>query len=386
MSNQTIPDGYTPWHGGECPVEARGKNTRVIYRAGERVGLPLCGEEYSWPHFGEPLDIIAYRVEQADIDEVALVAARHFTRDDDPQGRAQMQCRIIAAIKNDFGPLVDLSYGEPNHGTASVMIVEQLGLDLPCTLAEIIAEIGRLQRQAKAGADDAWFLRVDPAGIEPSLPVRESESSHWSALGYQLHEMTVAKPSPVGGDRMAYEGARQDLLDWKGRAQRAEAELRRLGYKGIDASEAPVGGGVDWITPEMTGTHIVDQVRMMLMFSRIEDDEAERALAIALNRIAAPAPAGEAVGDMDESSRVPDDYRNQASGYRAGWNDRGRARGANPGPTAAGGEALNALADRVEALSVELLDACGFDPYGDRKEQAAIAYELRRIARAEGGA
>src|SRR5690606_30260137 len=41
------------------------------------------------------------------------------------------------------------------------------------------------------------------------------------------------------GDRAAYEGAREDLLDWKGRAQRAERTLRGLGYTGIDASEAP---------------------------------------------------------------------------------------------------------------------------------------------------
>lgn len=44
-------------------------------------------------------------------------------------------------------------------------------------------------------------------------------------------------------DRNAYEGAREDLLDWKGRAQRAEATLRTFGYTGIDASEPPAGGG-----------------------------------------------------------------------------------------------------------------------------------------------
>jgi hypothetical protein len=37
----------------------------------------------------------------ADVDEVALIAARQFTRDDDPQGLARMQCRIIAAIKGE---------------------------------------------------------------------------------------------------------------------------------------------------------------------------------------------------------------------------------------------------------------------------------------------
>ncbi len=33
------------------------------------------------------------------------------------------------------------------------------------------------------------------------------------------------------------------------------------------------------------------------------------------------APPSAPVGPMTDDSRVPDDYRNQASGYRAGWND-----------------------------------------------------------------
>lgn len=51
--------------------------------------------------------------------------------------------------------------------------------------------------------------------------------------------LATAPESREAGLRDAYEGAREDLLDWKGRAQRAEAELRRLGYAGIDASEKP---------------------------------------------------------------------------------------------------------------------------------------------------
>jgi hypothetical protein len=46
-------------------------------------------------------------------------------------------------------------------------------------------------------------------------------------------------PPKVSADRDAYEGAREDLLDWKRRAQRAEAMLRSLGYTGIDATEPP---------------------------------------------------------------------------------------------------------------------------------------------------
>lgn len=46
-------------------------------------------------------------------------------------------------------------------------------------------------------------------------------------------------PVQASSDRDAYEGAREDLLDWKQRAQRAEATLRSLGYTGVAASEAP---------------------------------------------------------------------------------------------------------------------------------------------------
>lgn len=46
-------------------------------------------------------------------------------------------------------------------------------------------------------------------------------------------------PAVEAGYRDAYEGAREDLLDWKRRAHRAEAELRRLGYTGIVPDQQP---------------------------------------------------------------------------------------------------------------------------------------------------
>lgn len=63
----------------------------------------------------------------------------------------------------------------------------------------------------------------------------------------RLRAGIAATPQPAGECcdtpaccfRDAYVGAREDLSDWKGRAQRAEAELRRLGYAGIDASVPP---------------------------------------------------------------------------------------------------------------------------------------------------
>ena len=57
----------------------------------------------------------------------------------------------------------------------------------------------------------------------------------------------------------AYHGAREDLLDWKRRAQQAEAELRRLGYTGIvprqlpevasDAIRSALEAALEWARP-----------------------------------------------------------------------------------------------------------------------------------------
>lgn len=76
------------------------------------------------------------------------------------------------------------------------------------------------------------------AGVEHPGPDRD----YYRGLARKVAALASAPPSAP--DRDAYEGAREDLLDWKRRAQRAESTLRGLGYKGIDASEppsAPVG-------------------------------------------------------------------------------------------------------------------------------------------------
>lgn len=54
-----------------------------------------------------------------------------------------------------------------------------------------------------------------------------------------LESALAHQPSQSSSYRDAYEGAREDLLDWRRRAQRAEAELRRLGYRGVIADESP---------------------------------------------------------------------------------------------------------------------------------------------------
>jgi hypothetical protein len=66
-----------------------------------------------------------------------------------------------------------------------------------------------------------------------------------------ISPLYAAAPQP-SADRDAYEGAREDLLDWKCRALRAERTLRGLGYKGVDASEPPSASSA----PEAQGVAI----------------------------------------------------------------------------------------------------------------------------------
>lgn len=70
----------------------------------------------------------------------------------------------------------------------------------------------------------------------------EQQAATWGCrIEYAYLHPQPAQGEQESGLRDAYEGAREDLLDWKGRAQRAEARLRNLGWAGVDASETPQG-------------------------------------------------------------------------------------------------------------------------------------------------
>jgi hypothetical protein len=59
-----IPAGFTPWAGGECPEEARGKVVSAVFRDGLRV--LVAADSLDWRHIGDGMeyrDVIAYRVE-----------------------------------------------------------------------------------------------------------------------------------------------------------------------------------------------------------------------------------------------------------------------------------------------------------------------------------
>lgn len=82
----------------------------------------------------------------------------------------------------------------------------------------------------------------------------------------------AAAPAASGGEggiRDAYEGAREDLLDWKGRALRAEATLRGLGYTGICADEAP---------QPPAGASVSERARELLAASYRESGDKAQAL------------------------------------------------------------------------------------------------------------
>lgn len=65
-------------------------------------------------------------------------------------------------------------------------------------------------------------------------------------------------------------------------------------------------------------------------------------------------PAGGSVPEMSDSSRVPDDFRNQATGYRAGWNDCRAMLAAAPHPVS-GEQKADALRKRFSDIEDEIM-------------------------------
>jgi hypothetical protein len=57
----SIPEGFTKWDGGECPVE-KVSDVEVIFRAPPHIPYQHCGERLRWDHQGIGGDIVAYRV------------------------------------------------------------------------------------------------------------------------------------------------------------------------------------------------------------------------------------------------------------------------------------------------------------------------------------
>lgn len=95
------------------------------------------------------------------------------------------------------------------------------------------------------------MLATAPAA-EGDVIAHDSGVDDERSMRHAFDKFTSPAPeSREAGLRDAYEGARSDLLDWKSRAQRAEAELRRLGYAGIDASEKPEAGQREGVESEI---------------------------------------------------------------------------------------------------------------------------------------
>lgn len=60
QASMTVPEGFTPWAGGDCPVPF-GAQVEVIFRVGLR-NTGCAAVLWHWGHGGGGDDIIAYRV------------------------------------------------------------------------------------------------------------------------------------------------------------------------------------------------------------------------------------------------------------------------------------------------------------------------------------
>jgi hypothetical protein len=71
IEEPAIPAGYTPWGGGECPEDARGKFPELIFRDGSHWKSKFVAEKWRWSHGDDDhdddfTDIIAYKVDGND--------------------------------------------------------------------------------------------------------------------------------------------------------------------------------------------------------------------------------------------------------------------------------------------------------------------------------
>lgn len=127
-------------------------------------------------------------------------------------------------------------------------------------------EIAAAFREALAAPAEGGQGELRKMIDAPPMPVFYTDASHAWAAGwersYEAHRALIDSAGGAKGVRDAYEGAREDLLDWKGRAQRAERTLRGLGYTGIDASEPPHpaegDGAVAWEVTSPRGHRVLN--------------------------------------------------------------------------------------------------------------------------------
>jgi hypothetical protein len=134
----------------------------------------------------------------------------------------------------------------------------------PATLRQPSSQSGAAREDSRAYPNRYW---VEVINATYGGKTGEAIKGRVSTLIYQKHGVAgelmsnselAALARPASSDRAAYEGAREDLLDWKGRALRSESRLRALGYRGIDASEAPAAS-------EPRYSHSADGKRVTLL-------------------------------------------------------------------------------------------------------------------------
>lgn len=106
-----IPEGFTAWNGGECPVDGDWL-VEVRFR-GVSVGAKECADDLFWAHDGSSSDIIAYRIISEPVQltpaEKAVVERLKVLRND---GFQAPDLAIALGVRSDSFEIFNKFFGE----------------------------------------------------------------------------------------------------------------------------------------------------------------------------------------------------------------------------------------------------------------------------------
>lgn len=144
-----VPDGYTPWYGGECPDDAVAVIPDLIFRNGQRSRAPVIGRHRDWEHRGFEDDIIAYRVESepkpapSDVEARAIVdACAKVIRE------AGRHTRGAHETPHDLAGLIEVARRDLDEARARATALERMLGQAESDLISARAEAERLRKDA----------------------------------------------------------------------------------------------------------------------------------------------------------------------------------------------------------------------------------------------
>jgi hypothetical protein len=145
-----------------------------------------------------------------------------------------------AAIAQAFNEYLDVHYGNKGADTVMTEIWERAK---QLTAEEIVTGEGSLTYSQQRTVIEHMTTELCAAKklIDSSLARAEAIDCQPLAareIAAQPGE-GESEPASVSDMADAYHGAMEDKDDWKRRAQVAEAELRRFGYRGVTANQSP---------------------------------------------------------------------------------------------------------------------------------------------------